>query len=113
MKILGVGSGEWGMGNNFLAPHSRFPTPHSRYSSEELNRMPSQKQPSHPRTTEEIRREREDGAREWGWDSPPKSGGGVLNSSLVFFVKSAPKDREGDPGGGAPNPNPAATHSKQ
>src|SRR5262245_2033038 len=30
-RTSGVGSGESGVGNNFLVPHSPFPTPHSRY----------------------------------------------------------------------------------
>src|SRR5262245_59619974 len=32
MKFSGVGSGEWGMGSNFLVPHSPLPTPHPRNS---------------------------------------------------------------------------------
>src|SRR5262245_59542420 len=113
MKILGAGSGEWGMGNIFLAPHSRFLTPHSRYSSEELNRMPSQKQPSQPRSTEEILREMEDMARESGSDRPAKSSGGGLKSFLDFFVKFDPEEPEGEPGAGAPKPKSTAAHSKQ
>src|SRR5215475_5394732 len=31
-----MGNREWGMGNSFLVPHSRFPTPHSQSSPEEV-----------------------------------------------------------------------------
>jgi len=75
--------------------------------------MPSQKQPSQPRSTEEILREMEDMARESGSDRPAKSSGGGLKSFLDFFVKFEPEKPEGEPGAGAPKPKSAAAHSKQ
>ncbi len=75
--------------------------------------MPSQKQPSQPRSTEEILREMEDMARESGSDRPAKSSGGGLKSFLDFFVKFEPEEPEGEPGAGAPKPKSAAAHSKQ
>jgi hypothetical protein len=75
--------------------------------------MPSQKQPSQPRSTEEILREMEDMARESGSDRPAKSSGGGLKSFLDFFVKVVPEEPEGEPGAGAPKPKSAAAHSKQ
>ena len=75
--------------------------------------MPSQKQPSQPRSTEEILREMEDMARESGSDRPAKSSGGGLKSFLDFFVKFDPEEPEGEPGAGAPKPKSTATHSKQ
>ena len=73
--------------------------------------MPSQKQPSQPKSTEDILREMEEMARESGSNSPAKSSGGGLKSFLDFFVKVVPEEPEGEPGG--PKPKPAAAQSKQ
>jgi hypothetical protein len=55
-----MGSREWGMGNSFLFPHSRFPTPHSQSSPEE----PSCRNERRPETMENNHGETKDGA-EW------------------------------------------------
>jgi hypothetical protein len=73
--------------------------------------MSSQKQPSQPKSTEDILREMEEMAREPGSNSPAKSSGGGLKSFLDFFVKVVPEEPEGEPG--APKPKSAAAHSKQ
>lgn len=75
--------------------------------------MPNQKQPSQPRSTEEILREMEEMARESGSDKPVKSSGGGLKSFLDFFVKVVPEEPEVEPSAGAPKPKSAAAHSKQ
>src|SRR5262245_59923566 len=75
--------------------------------------MPSQKQPSQPRSTEEILREMEEMAREAGSDKPAKSSGVGLKSFLDFFVKVVPEEPEGEPGANAPKPISTTAHSKQ
>jgi hypothetical protein len=75
--------------------------------------MPSEKQPSLPKSTEEILREMEEMASESRSDSPAKSSGGSLKSFLDFFVKVVPQEPEGEPSASAPKPKSAAAHSKQ
>jgi hypothetical protein len=84
--------------------------------------MPNQKQPSQPRSTEDILREMEDMARDSGSDSPAKPSGGGLKSFLDFFVKVVPDEAEeaqgegargeGAQGGGAPKSKSAGAPPK-
>jgi hypothetical protein len=74
--------------------------------------MPNQKQPSQPRTTEDILREMEEMASDAGSDSPAKPSGGGLKSFFDFFVKVVPDEAEEAPGEGAPKPKSAASPPK-
>jgi hypothetical protein len=74
--------------------------------------MPNQKQPSQPRSTEDILREMEEVARESGPDAPDRPSGGGLKSFLDFFVKVVPEETGEAPGANAPKPKSAAAPPK-
>src|SRR5215813_14186841 len=68
--------------------------------------MANKKQPSQPKSTEEILREMEAMVKDGGTDlsSPGESSGGGLKSLLNFFVKVVPEEEE------ALRPKPSASH---
>jgi len=74
--------------------------------------MPNQKQPTQPRSAEDILREMEEMARESGPDAPARPSGGGLKSFLDFFVKVVPEEAEEAPCANAPKPKSSASPPK-